>query len=92
MGATRTYALISIARRIHTVSNSIILIDQNYSLGKHELEQFKDDKSILMHLTKVLLKTPDPEELICSETKSINSDNIEDMDGKALKDVFDDVY
>lgn len=45
-----------------------------------------------MHLTKVLIKTSDPEELICSETKSVNSENIEEMDGKALHDVFDDVY
>ena len=40
----------------------------------------------------MLLKTTDPEEMICSETKSINSDNIEGMDGQALQDVFDDVY
>ena len=32
----------------------------------------------------MLLKKTDPEELICSDTKSINSENIAEMEGQAL--------
>jgi hypothetical protein len=44
---------------------------------KAEMIKFKDDKAILLHLTKVLFNTSDPEDLICSDSNSINISNIE---------------
>ena len=44
---------------------------------REELAEFKDDKSILLHLTKMLFKTKDPEELMCSNTASLNSEKLE---------------
>lgn len=59
---------------------------------KHELEQFKEDKQILAHLFKVLLKTKDPEDLICSDTVTINRENYDKMTNVQLMEAFEDVF
>lgn len=45
---------------------------------REELAEFKDDKSILLHLTKTLFKTRDPETLMCSNTVSLNASNLDE--------------
>jgi len=46
----------------------------------------------LLHITKVLIKTPEPEELICSNSESLNKENVELKSDQDLKEAFDDVY
>ena len=56
------------------------------------MSKFTDDKSILFHCTKVLLKTKDPEGLICSDSISINDGNLEKMTDEQIISCFDDIY
>jgi hypothetical protein len=46
---------------------------------RDELAEFQDDRAILLHLTKMLFKTRDPEELMCSNTTSLGTTNLDDM-------------
>lgn len=64
----------------------------SFPTGVDELNKFKDDKEILLHLTKMLFKTQDPESLVCSDTVSINAANIDNKTDKELLDAFDDAY
>lgn len=59
---------------------------------KDELAEFQDDKAILLHLTKTLRKTKDPEDLMCSNTVSLGAANLEEKSDQQLLDAFDDVY
>ena len=59
---------------------------------KEEFEQFSDDKSILLHVTKVLLKTQDPDSLVCSSSVSVNRHNVDTLSDKEILDTFEDVY
>ena len=90
MVVTRTCASTNFAERIRSVS----LISSSNFLFKDEseLSKFTDDKSILFHCTKVLLKTKDPEGLICSDSISINDGNLEKMTDEQIISCFDDIY
>jgi len=62
------------------------------NLGQAEFKSLGSDKNILLHITKVLFKSKDPESLICSNSVSINRQNFETMTDTQLAEVFDDVY
>jgi hypothetical protein len=40
----------------------------------------------------MIMKTKDPESLICSESVTINKDNFEEIKDSELMETYDDVY
>ena len=89
LAAIKTFVSMNFAERTHRVSLSFVFVT---ILGRIEFAKFTDDKQILLHITKQLFKTSDPEELICSNTVSVNKENLDAMSDHQVKEVFDDVY
>jgi hypothetical protein len=67
-------------------SRTIKIIDRD------ELSKFTDNRTILGYCTKVLLKTKDPEGLVCSDSISINEDNLDSMTDEQIIGCFDDIF
>lgn len=57
-----------------------------------ELKKFSNDKAILIHITSMIMKSKDPESLVCSESITINKDNFEELKDAELQEAYDDVY
>jgi hypothetical protein len=59
---------------------------------KEEFAKFSSDREILLHLTKVLINSKDPETLICPECVCINAKNIDTFTDKQLIECYDDMF